>query len=201
MKILQYRECPNCGRMSPYIQVSCGCGHRFVGSERMYKTCPYCGSLNPASKILCDCGHFVLFSRSKLTEADVKNAYHSGVSDGILQERQRSGLELSEFFEAAKLRNTFTGQPIRSLEDFRQWKTSFDKAKAERERFKRPQEPVYLMEDKDGFLVRVPESKLESWQQAQREPSSPLNKTEQRLVDKIVESIYGSQEKKTGDSD
>lgn len=56
-----------------------------------------------------------------------------------------------------------------------------------------PRETQYLMEDRDGFLVRVPESKLESWQQAQREPSGPLNKAEQQLVDKIVESIYGPQ--------
>ena len=54
-------------------------------------------------------------------------------------------------------------------------------------------ETQYLMEDKDGFLVRVPESKLESWQQAQREPSGPLNRAERQLVGKIVESIYGPQ--------
>lgn len=54
-------------------------------------------------------------------------------------------------------------------------------------------ETQYLIEDKDGFLVRVPESKLESWQQAQREQSRPLNRAEQQLVDKIVESIYGQQ--------
>lgn len=56
-----------------------------------------------------------------------------------------------------------------------------------------PRETQYLMEDKDGFLVRVPESKLESWQQAQREQPRPLNRAEQQLVDKIVESIYGPQ--------
>lgn len=52
-------------------------------------------------------------------------------------------------------------------------------------------ETVYLMEDKDGFLVRVPESKLEAWEQAQREPSRPLNRAEQQLVDRVVQSVYG----------
>lgn len=54
-------------------------------------------------------------------------------------------------------------------------------------------ETQYLVEDRYGFLLRVPESKLESWQQAQREPYSRMNKAEQQLVDKIVESIYGPQ--------
>ena len=32
-----------------------------------------------------------------------------------------------------------------------------------------PKEAVYLMETSDGFLVRVPESRLEAWEQAQKE--------------------------------
>lgn len=55
-------------------------------------------------------------------------------------------------------------------------------------------ETVYLMETKDGYLVRVPESKLEAWRRAQQEPSRPLNKAERQLVDRIVESIYGPKE-------
>ena len=55
----------------------------------------------------------------------------------------------------------------------------------------RAQEKIYLMEDKDGFTVRVPESKLEAWQKAQSEEPAPLNKAEQQLVDKIVQRIYG----------
>ena len=61
------------------------------------------------------------------------------------------------------------------------------------ERKDRPggQETVYLMEDRVGFLVRVPESRLEDWKRAQQEPSRPLNRAERQLRDKIVESIYG----------
>lgn len=57
-----------------------------------------------------------------------------------------------------------------------------------------PRETVYLMEDRDGFLVRVPESRLEAWERAQQEPSRPLNRAERQLVDRIVESIYGPKE-------
>lgn len=51
----------------------------------------------------------------------------------------------------------------------------------------------YLMTTKDGFTVRVPEDKLESWQKAQEERGKePLSKSEQRLKDRIVSRIYGS---------
>lgn len=53
-------------------------------------------------------------------------------------------------------------------------------------------ETRYQMETEDGFLVSVPESKLESWLEAQAESPRPLNKAEQRLRDRIVQEIYGS---------
>ncbi len=52
-------------------------------------------------------------------------------------------------------------------------------------------ETAYLMETSDGFLVRVPESKLEAWKQAQKEAEAPLTPTEQRVKDKILSMIYG----------
>lgn len=53
------------------------------------------------------------------------------------------------------------------------------------------QEETYLMEDKDGFIVRVPASKLEAWKKAQQEPSRPLNKAEQQVRDLLVQRIFG----------
>ena len=119
--------------MAPYIQTACDCGYRFSGSERLYKTCPHCGALNPSTRILCDCGHFVLSKQSKLTTSDVENAYNSGRVDGMMEERNRNAAEWKKFFEDACLKNTITGGPIQSLEDFRQWKKQFDAAKADRE--------------------------------------------------------------------
>lgn len=50
---------------------------------------------------------------------------------------------------------------------------------------------TYLVETQDGFQVRVPEDKLESWQKAQKERgNAPLNRAEQQLADKIVQSLY-----------
>lgn len=146
MKVLQFRECPDCGRMAPYMQTACDCGYRFSGSERLYKTCPHCGALNPSTRILCDCGHFVLSKQSKLTTSDVENAYNSGRVDGMMEERNRNAAEWKKFFEDACLKNTITGGPIQSLEDFRQWKKQFDAAKAERTRtatIKPPDESAY----------------------------------------------------------
>lgn len=53
------------------------------------------------------------------------------------------------------------------------------------------QEEIYLMEDRDGFMVRVPASKLESWKKAQQEPPRPLNKAEQQVRDMILQRIFG----------
>ena len=53
------------------------------------------------------------------------------------------------------------------------------------------QEEIYLMEDRDGFMVRVPASKLESWKAAQQQPSRPLNKAEQQVRDVILQRIFG----------
>ena len=53
------------------------------------------------------------------------------------------------------------------------------------------QEEVYLMEDRDGFMVRVPASKLESWKKAQKEPRRPLNKAEQQVQEMILQRIFG----------
>ena len=47
------------------------------------------------------------------------------------------------------------------------------------------------MEDRDGFMVRVPASKLESWKKAQQEPPRPLNKAEQQVRDMILQRIFG----------
>ena len=53
------------------------------------------------------------------------------------------------------------------------------------------QEPVYLMEAEDGMLVRVPESKLEAWQQAQAE-DRPLTEQERLLKERVVSMLFGT---------
>ena len=50
---------------------------------------------------------------------------------------------------------------------------------------------TYLAETGDGFLTRVPEDKLGSWQEEQAGPAVPMNRAEQLLKDKIMQRIYG----------
>lgn len=57
-----------------------------------------------------------------------------------------------------------------------------------------PRETVYLMEDRDGFLVRVPESSLDAWVRAQERPDGHLSNSEQQVVDRIVSMLYGRRE-------
>ena len=52
------------------------------------------------------------------------------------------------------------------------------------------QEETYLMEARDGSLVRVPADKLEAWQRAQEEPDRPLSKSEELLIDRILRRLY-----------
>lgn len=54
------------------------------------------------------------------------------------------------------------------------------------------QETTYLMEAANGMLVRVPENRLEAWQQAQKSGAAdrPLTEAERSLIDRIVQRIY-----------
>ena len=65
MNVLRFHECPECGRLSPYLQSRCECGYRFTGSESQYKTCSECGSIIPSGQVICDCGHITLPSFKK----------------------------------------------------------------------------------------------------------------------------------------
>lgn len=47
----------------------------------------------------------------------------------------------------------------------------------------------YLVEMEDGFLVRVPEEKMEAWQKADHK--APLTPAEERAIEMILDSLYG----------
>ena len=55
------------------------------------------------------------------------------VNEALAKERVRYKEEWDAFFAKAKLKNTITGQPIRSKEEFEQWSSAFDSAKLERD--------------------------------------------------------------------
>ena len=50
-------------------------------------------------------------------------------------------------------------------------------------------EPAYLVEDKDGFLARVPENRLDARAQAQGSGGLPDN-LKQRLIGGLMQKLY-----------
>lgn len=59
------------------------------------------------------------------------------------------------------------------------------------------EEPVYYLEAANGMTVRVPESRLEAWeaaqkQQRQQKGSRERSTTQKRLIESIVSAVYGS---------
>lgn len=57
--------------------------------------------------------------------------------------------------------------------------------------------PLLLMEASNGMLVDVPEDRLDDWLQAQGQGAEPqLTETDERLLEAVLEMIYGKEEKK-----
>ena len=55
-----------------------------------------------------------------------------------------------------------------------------------------PTQETYLVETEDGYAVRVPADRMESWQKAQEEHGSdPLTPFEQRLKERLLARVYG----------
>lgn len=55
-------------------------------------------------------------------------AIDQAVEEALRKEREKAKVEWSDFFNAAKLKNTMTGEPIRTLEEFRAWNEAFQTA-------------------------------------------------------------------------
>lgn len=60
-------------------------------------------------------------------------AIDDAVEKAIQAEREKSQGELEGFFKSAQLKNTFTGEPITSMEEFWEWKKAFDAAKLQKD--------------------------------------------------------------------
>ena len=59
-----------------------------------------------------------------------------------------------------------------------------------------PKGKLYMMETEDGFLVDVPEEKLDDWIQGQAEQPQGLTEREGMLLDKVLEMLYGKEDSK-----
>lgn len=66
-------------------------------------------------------------------KAEMDAAVKEAVEKAVKEERDRSKAEMDAFFAAAALKNTLTGKPITSMEEFNEWKQAFEAAKLQRE--------------------------------------------------------------------
>ena len=57
----------------------------------------------------------------------------AAINQALNQERERNDQAMKEFFAGAGLKNTLTGAPITSMEEYQAWKKDFDQAKFQKE--------------------------------------------------------------------
>ena len=168
MEFQRFHKCPNCKKLIPYLQSRCDCGRRFTGLEEHYKVCPACGSVVDGEALRCSCGFLFIFRRfldkqnvQEITPEQLAVAYEQGRREGAAEEKARNDAEWDAFFKTAQLKNTVSGGPIRTREDFYKWADEFAAAKAaQRSRFH------FLMETDDGDAVSVPGDKLDTFRAA-----------------------------------
>ena len=60
-------------------------------------------------------------------------AISAAVDAALKAEREKQNAEFSAFFDRANLKNTITGQPIKSLEEFNEWDAQFRSAQLQRD--------------------------------------------------------------------
>ncbi|MCL1819399.1 MAG: restriction endonuclease [Oscillospiraceae bacterium] len=123
------------------------------------------------------------------------------VKIAVEAERALHRKEIAKLLLTAQLTNTVTGEPIKNMDDFWAWKKAFDEDVKQRNK-EHSQETYLMIETDDGFTVRVPESKLDSWIEAQDKlKNTPLNEAEQRLIDKAIKKLFGNLDEKTSQDD
>jgi len=131
-----FKVCPACGCVLKDQSLRCSCGYLFifrrfldkqnvpeVTKEQLYASYQT-GKNDGISEAM-------LRSKAELDQAkqDQEAAYRAG----CMVEKVKNDAEWDRFFETAQLKNTVSGDPIRSREDFYKWKREFDAAKAARE--------------------------------------------------------------------
>ena len=65
--------------------------------------------------------------------AEQQAAIDQAVEDALKAEREKMSGQWSDFFQKANLKNTLTGKPITTLDEFEEWSTAFEQAKLERD--------------------------------------------------------------------
>ena len=66
-------------------------------------------------------------------QQEQQEAIRTAVQQALQERDRQQAEEMKNFFENAKLSNPITGEPIRSMEDFRAWQTAQENARIEQE--------------------------------------------------------------------
>lgn len=66
-------------------------------------------------------------------KAEQQAAIDRAVQDALKAERDKQAKNMQSFFSRAGLKNTVTGEPINSMEEFNGWQEAFDRQKLERD--------------------------------------------------------------------
>lgn len=70
---------------------------------------------------------------AKRRRQEQRSAIDEAVNKALQAEREKNQGELEAFFKSAQLKNTFTNQPITSMQEFREWRQAYDAAQLQRD--------------------------------------------------------------------
>ncbi len=71
--------------------------------------------------------------RHKAAQERRRREQQAAVDEAVQAEREKHQAELADFFKGAKLKNTITGEPITSMEEYRAWQEAFEAEKLRRD--------------------------------------------------------------------
>lgn len=132
-----YKVCPSCGSVIRSTRLRCDCGFLFIFRRFLDKQSVQLitqADLEAARKKGEQDGKLLEVIRSEKELAKLQQEKDAAFQKGATFERRKNDAEWRRFFETAKLKNTITGEPICSREDFYKWAEQYAAAKAERDR-------------------------------------------------------------------
>ena len=135
-----FKVCPACGSVLKDRRLRCDCGYLFVFRRFLDKQNPQQiteQDLYVARKMGEADGMVAEMARSKADLDQAKRDQEAAFRAGMLAEKAKNDAEWIRFFEKAQLKNTISGGPICSRDDFYKWAAEYDAAKAEIEKKRR----------------------------------------------------------------
>ena len=132
----RFKACPACGSLLGNGRLRCDCGYLFVFRGFLDQQTVPANVKEQLDHAYAQGKHDgIAQARSQVSPPSPDDEiYQAAYRAGELAEKARSRAEWDAFFADAQLKNTISGKPIRTREDFHEWKEAFESAKAERAR-------------------------------------------------------------------